>query len=66
MFEQVNLTEDEILSMRVNAIVPHIAAHDWGSAIALIELWELSEQPEELTEDINGKEMLNAIREAFN
>ena len=66
MFEQVNLTEEEILSMRVNAIIPHIAAHDWESAIALIEMWSLSEQPEELTEDINGKEMLNAIREAFN
>lgn len=65
MFEQVNLTEDEILSMRVNAIVPHIAAHDWESAIALINLWSLSEQPEELTEGIDGRELLNAIREAF-
>ncbi len=66
MSEQVvNLTEDEILSMRVNAIIPHIANKNWEGAIALIELWELSEQPEELTENVDGRELLNAIREAF-
>jgi hypothetical protein len=65
MFEQINLTEDEILDMRINAITPHIASRDWESAIALIELWSLSEQPEELTEGIDGRELLNAIREAF-
>ena len=57
------LTNEDAL--KVEAIIPHIAVHDWESAIALIELWSLSEQPEELTEDINGKEMLNALREAF-
>jgi len=57
------LTNEDAL--KVEAIIPHIASHDWESAIALIELWSLSEQPEELTEDINGKEMLNALRQAF-
>jgi len=57
------LTNEDAL--KVEAIIPHIAVHDWESAIALIELWSLSEQPEELTEDINGKEMLNALRQAF-
>jgi len=52
-------------ALKVEAIIPHIAVHDWESAIALIELWSMSEQPEDLTEDISGKEMFNAIREAF-
>lgn len=52
-------------ALKVEAIIPHIAVHDWESAIALIELWSLSEQPEELTEGIDGLQLLNAIREAF-
>jgi hypothetical protein len=57
------LTNEDAL--KVEAIIPHIASHDWESAIALIEMWSLSEQPEELTEGIDGRELLNAIREAF-
>ena len=57
------LTNEDAL--KVEAIIPHIAAHDWESTIALIEMWELSEQPEDLTENIDGRELLNAIREAF-
>jgi len=50
---------------RIAQIAQHIINHDWESAIALIEMWSLSEQPEELTEGIDGRELLNAIREAF-
>lgn len=56
------LTNEDAL--KVEAIIPHIAAHSWESAIALIELWSMGEQ-EELTEEIDGRELLNAIRQAF-
>lgn len=57
------LTNEDAL--KVEAIIPHIASHDWESAIALINLWAMSDQPEDLTDDIDGRELLNAIRAAF-
>lgn len=57
------LTNEDAL--KVEAIIPHIAVHDWESAITLIEMWELSEQPEDLTENVDGRELLNALRQAF-
>jgi hypothetical protein len=57
------LTNEDAL--KVEAIIPHIAVHDWESAIALINLWAMSDQPEDLTDDIDGRELLNAIRAAF-